>query len=566
MLLNRGMLLLKSGRLRSIGRMRTECAVMQGELLRWLLRRAQHTALGRKYGYTTLPLTGSPDTLAREYAKRVPLLDYDGQRPWLERAASGEADVVWPGLIARWARSSGTTQRSKLLPVTNEILEYGQYRGSLDALLLHLRQHPESRVLSGRCLTLGGSRQLEVLKGFGNSGAGPSNVRELSADGHFYHSIATDYEAPDGEALTSALTVGDLSAHMLAGAPRWSQHFKAPQTSTALIADFEAKLQAIAQECATERITWLAGVPSWLLLLLRHMEAAQGKSICDIWPDLELLVHGGVGFDPFRAQYRALLPGLLTRETYNASEGFFAVQDDEREAAMQLMLDYGSYYELQEVAPSSGGGLSLGEAQPIWTAEAGKEYALVLSTCGGLWRYALGDVVRVTSTRPLKIVLAGRTKLCINVWGEELMVGNAEAAFAAVCPQYDCEAADWTVAPLDLSAAAPTGDAPSAPPGDATSALAGAALGCHEWIVEWGRGPRDAQAFAAALDAELRRVNSDYDAKRKTGALTELRLTSVAQGTFVRWAAAHGRLGGQNKTPRLQNDRSLANELLGLGG
>lgn len=484
-LLNRLFRLYLRGRERALDRMCTDPYGMQREQLRRIERLSGCSIAG------VAPAT------------------YDERRPAFFGATAGRP--------ARYAVSSGTTERSKLIPLTVEMLQKGQYRGSLDALLCHLREHGDTGILSGLCLTLGGSRELTT----------------------------------DGVALC-----GDLSAHMLDCAPAWSRWFKAPGRSTALIADFGEKVSRIVAETRGVNVTWLAGVPSWMLLLLHAVMRGAGVSdLREVWPGLELFVHGGVSFEPYRAQYAGLTVGspLLFRETYNASEGFFGVQTEERDAAMQLMLDYGVYYEFEPVRGSdrAGGsrGASLASDQsgatcllPLEAVETGVPYGLVISTVSGLLRYRIGDVVEFTTLRPYKFVLRGRTKLCINVWGEELMESNAQSALSEVSLSLRCQVVDYTACPVVY----PDG------------------RGRHHWLIELAC-PIDTATFSETLDAALRAANSDYDAKRRSGVLDCLTVQLAPPGAFLRWATATGRLGGQNKTPHLRQDSKIMDEIIANG-
>ncbi len=497
-IINKLVLAAYSGRLRQMDRMATGAAPMQANELTKLLCKAETTAFGRDHG-----LTGG--TAYADFDRLVPVTDYEGFRPYVERMVAGEADVCWPGRVKWFAKSSGTSgSKSKFIPVTDDALRHCHMRGNNDVIATYFRQNPDTRAWRGKCLTLGGSKKLT------STGAGSQT--------------------------------GDLSAIMIGNAPLWSEMFKTPAKDIALIANWEEKLEKIYVATVKQNVTSLAGVPSWFLVLIKYiMERSGAKTLQDVWPNLELFIHGGINFDPYREQYKALAPhNMHFLETYNASEGFFSIQTDPKDRAMQLMLDYGVFYEF----------VPLGEAGqrhphgivPLEGVKTGVDYAMVISTNGGLWRYMIGDTVRFTQTEPYKIVISGRTKLYINAFGEELMISNAEAAMARACAATGAVVREYTAAPVFMDAAS---------------------RGCHEWLVEFERKPESAEGFAKELDKALQDVNSDYEAKRyKDITLAPLRLTVARDGLFADWLAKHGKLGGQNKVPRLKNDRQLIDELL----
>ncbi len=424
----------------------------------------------------------------------MPVFDYDAYRPFRERMLAGERNVAAPGRVTLFAKSSGTTSdRSKYIPVTRESLWGCHTRGMRDVAALFAAAHPGSRVFEGKTLTLGGTCRRE-----------------------------------------GSVLAGDLSAILIHETTFWSGWFRAPRTQTALLADFDAKCERICRECAGERITAFAGVPSWNLALMRRVLEYTGRSnLLEVWPELSLFVHGGVEFAPYRRSFEGLLPSesMHYMETYNASEGFFAIADDPARDDMLLLLDYGTYYEFRADDRT---------VVPLEGVVAGGVYALLVTSSNGLWRYEIGDRVEFTSTDPYRIRFAGRTRQYINVFGEEVIVNNTDAALARACARTGAAVSEYTVAPLYMSLDR---------------------RGAHEWVVEFDRRPADTARFAAELDAALRAENSDYDAKRST-TLDALRLTVVPSGTFLAWL----RRRGKNKVPRLANDRVVAEQIAAAGG
>lgn len=450
-------------------------------MLHEALRRGRDTAFGRQYALSTV-------RSYEQFCAAVPLFDYDSFKPWIERMLAGERDVAAPGRVSLFARSSGTTSdRSKYIPVTRESLWWNHTLGMRDLAALVAQADPKTRLFDGKTLTLGGSCRRE------------------------------------GRNL-----VGDLSALLIRRTAFASGSLRAPRSATAVIADFDRKAEAICRECAGEHIVALAGVPSWNLALMRRVLEYTGKSnLLEVWPDLELFAHGGVEFAPYRRSFEALIPSPRMRymETYNASEGFFALADDPARDDMLLMLDYGTFFEFRDG----------GRIVPLEEVEKGRSYALLITSDNGLWRYEIGDRVEFTSTDPYRIRFAGRTRQYINVFGEELIVDNADRALAVACAETGAAVAEYSVAPCYMSLSE---------------------RGAHEWLVEFERMPADAEAFADALDRALRSVNSDYDAKRQT-TLERQRITPVGPGTFLAWMRARGK----NKVPRLSNDRRTADDL-----
>ncbi len=467
---------------RQVDHFRRHPQEVQEQQLRRLLRRGAATEFGERYALRQI-------RTVEQFEQRVDTFDYDTFKPYIERMRAGVSDVSAPGRVTRYARSSGTTSdRSKYIPITRESIWKNHTLGMRDVATLYAANNPRSRVFEGKTLTLGGSCERE-----------------------------------------GANLVGDLSAILIHEMPVVSGWFRAPRIETAIIPDFWEKADAICRECAGERITAFAGVPSWNLALMRRMLEYTGKSnLLEVWPHLELFAHGGVEFTPYRESFRALIPseGMHYMETYNASEGFFALADDPTRDDMLLMLDYGTFYEFREGE----------QIVPLEGVRCGVVYAMLITSNNGLWRYEIGDTVEFTSTAPYRIRFAGRTRQYINAFGEELIAENAERALAEACRRTGAVVEEYTVAPCYMSLNA---------------------RGAHEWIMEFVREPDDRERFATLLDEALRAENSDYDAKRLT-TLDRQRLTIVPRGTLMEWL----RRRGKNKVPRLVSDRCVADEIL----
>ena len=472
-----------SQRERAIDTFRRHPVETQARMFRQLLRRGRRTEFGWRYN---LGRIRTPE----QFASMVETFDYDTFKPYIERMLAGESDVTAPGRVTLFARSSGTTSdRSKYIPVTWESLWWNHTMGMRDVATVFAANNPRSKVFDGKTLTLGGSCRQEG-----------SNL------------------------------VGDLSALLIHETTFWSGWFRAPKMQTALIADFDRKAEAICRECTGENITAFAGVPSWNLALMRRVLEYTGRSnLLEVWPNLCMFAHGGVEFTPYRRSFEELIPSpeMQYMETYNASEGFFALADDPTRSDMLLMLDYGTYFEFRQ-------GDSI---VPLEGVKSGEVYALVITSNNGLWRYEIGDTVEFTSTDPYRIRFAGRTRQYINAFGEEVIADNADRALERACRETGAVVGEYTVAPCYMSLRE---------------------RGAHEWIVEFDREPDDRARFAEVLDRELRAINSDYDAKRLT-TLDLPRITVVERGRFLDWM----RRKGKNKVPRLMNDRRVADSVLG---
>ena len=491
------------GSLPRLARVRHAPEATQAAVLRYLLGRARHTAWGRRYGYAAA-------LSAQEFAARVPVSTYEQLYPELEKVLRGQPDVLWPGPAPRWqARSSGTTNaRSKYLPVTSEALRHNHFRAGRDMVALAHQQHPRLHALGGKTLSLGGSHSASPFGG--------------------------------------AALAGDVSALVIQGLPAWAQSIRTPPLELALLGEWEDKIERIAHHVVGQDVRVLAGVPTWMLVLLRRVLALTGAdTLQQVWPRLGLFLHGAVAFGPYQPLFEQLAPGLGYLEIYNASEGYFALQDQPDAPDLLLLLDHGIYYEF---LPLDQLGSAHPQAVPLEAVEIGPTYALVVSTNAGLWRYLVGDTVRFTSRRPYRVRITGRTKHFLNAFGEEVVVENAEAAVAAAARATGTLVRDFTAAPVYFA----TGR--------------GTSRGGHEWAVELGGpAPADAARFAQVLDQELRRLNSDYDAKRHRDlALAPPRLHLLPPGTFDAWLRRHGGLGGQRKVPRLSNSRQVLEEVLAL--
>lgn len=467
--------------------------VQLGELSR-LLEALKKTKWGAEKG-----LGGVKDY--DDYRRLLPVpVKYSELRPYVMRMIDGEADVLWPGVTRNFAQSSGTSDgKSKYIPVTRESFARSHYRGGADVVARYLNLYPDSRLFSGKSFILGGS--------FAN---------ELK--------------------LKRGVKVGDLSANLIDNINPLANMVRVPSKSVALLEDWAVKLPALVEAAAKENITNISGVPSWFLTVIKEIIRTQGAgTIHDVWPSLEVFFHGGISMRPYHEQYEHVTaPRMRYLECYNASEGFFAVQDAIGDPGLLLMLDCGTFFEFIPQEYENDG---QPEILAPWQVEEGKVYALLISSCNGLWRYPIGDTVRIESVEPLKVTIVGRTKSFINAFGEELMVDNAEAALERVCHKLDCEIADYTAAPVYAS---------------------DHSRGRHEWLIEFIRRPRDIDEFAEELDRALQEENSDYQAKRAHGIFLD-RLTVVegSEGVFDRWLASTGKLGGQRKIPRLSNTRDV---------
>lgn len=470
---------------------------VQEELLFNLLKQAENTFIGKQYEFTTI-------TNYKTFSERIPVSTYEELEPLIERTRKGEQNIFWNTPIKWFAKSSGTTNaKSKFIPVSAEALENCHYKASKDLLCLYLNNNEDSQLFVGKSLRLGGSKQL-------------------------YEDNNTFF--------------GDLSAILIDNMPIWAEFSSTPSSSISLMGDWESKMPAIIKETINENVTSLAGVPSWMMVLLNKTLEQTGKqNMLEIWPNAEVYFHGGVNFDPYREQYKKLFPkdNFQYYEIYNASEGFFALQDLNNSNDLLLMLDYGIFYEF---IPMDTFGQPTQKTIRLSEVELNKNYAVVITTNSGLWRYLIGDTVRFTSLNPYRIRVTGRTKHHLNVFGEELMVENTEMALTATCKELNCEIIDYTVAPIFME---------------------GKQKGAHEWMIEFKTLPENINTFSEILDKNLQNLNSDYEAKRHNNmTLNPLVLNLARASLFYDWLKENDKLGGQHKIPRLSNDRNYMEQLL----
>lgn len=471
----------------------------QREVLQDLVTAAQYTEFGKKYGFSKL-------FSVKAFKQTVPVHEYDDLRPYIERMMDGEENVLWNSPVQWFAKSSGTTSdKSKFIPISEESLQENHYKASKDVLTNYYKNFPSSDLLTGKGLVVGGSHQLSQ------------------------HNEFVQY--------------GDLSAVLMQNAPFWGQWLRTPELRIALLDDWEDKLEKLAQTTADENVTSIAGVPTWTLLLLKRILDIKGKeTISEVWPNLELYIVGGVSFVPYREQFERLIGKPINYlEIYNASEGFIAAQEKPDDEGMTLFTEHGVFYEFMPVEEY---GKKFPATVGLNQVQLNKQYALIISTTGGLWRYIIGDTIKFTSLKPYRIVITGRLKHYINAFGEEVMVDNTDRAIAMASEKTGAVVNDYTAAPVYFSASG---------------------NGAHEWLIEFEREPDDLKAFARELDAGLQAVNSDYEAKRqKDIALSMPRVHALPKGTFTEWLRRKGKLGGQHKVPRLSNDRKILEEILSI--
>lgn len=487
-------------RLKAIARYATDAEEIQRKVLARLLREAAQTAYGRDHGFGEI-------RSYEEFSRTVPVNTYEELKGFIDRMRHGERDVLWKGRVEWYAKSSGTTNdKLKFIPVSSAGLHDTHYAGGTDAVALYLHSHPESRLFDGRALILGGSHQ-------------------------------PNYNLPGS-------LVGDLSAILIENINPVVNLFRVPKKRVALLSDFEEKRDLIAREALRKNVTNLSGVPSWMMGVITRVLELSGKQYLDeVWPNLEVFFHGGIAFTPYRELYRSLIrnPRMHYMETYNASEGFFGLQSDLADPAMLLMLDYGVFYEfipLEEV------GKEQPQVVPLWEVKTNRNYAIVITTSCGLWRYQIGDTVRFTQTKPYKFVISGRTKSFINAFGEELIVDNAEQGLAEACQQTGAQVREYTAAPVFM---------------DETGKCR------HQWVIEFTKMPANVGEFATILDRTLQNVNSDYEAKRyKNITLQPLEIIVGRTNLFHDWLSSRGKLGGQHKVPRLANNRAIIEEVIAL--
>jgi hypothetical protein len=470
---------------------------VQNELLETLIQTAKNTEIGKQYDFANIKTY-------REFAERIPITTYEENQERIERARRGETNIFWPTPIKWFAKSSGTTNaKSKFIPVSTDSLEQCHYAASKDLLCMYLNNNQDSQLFVGKSLRLGGSKELYKENG---------------------------------------TVFGDLSAILIDNMPFWAEYSSTPSSEISLMGNWETKMQAIVNETIKENVTSLAGVPSWMLVLLNNVMETTGKgNLFDVWPNLEVYFHGGVSFDPYIDQYDKLLPkeSFQYYEIYNASEGFFAIQDRNSKKELLLMLDYGIFYEFISMDTY---GSPTQKIISLADVELGKNYAIIITTNAGLWRYKVGDTVRFTSISPFRIKVTGRTKHHINVFGEELIIENAEAALKKASLTTGCEIVDYTAAPIFME---------------------GREKGAHEWVIEFKTPPSCLKTFSENLDRALMEINSDYEAKRFNNiTLNAPKIHLGRNQLFYDWLKKNDKLGGQHKVPRLSNTRDFLEELL----
>ncbi len=471
---------------------------VQDEWFENLISSADNTEWGKKYGYKSIENVN-------DFRDRFPIQTYDTLKPFIERMMQGEQNVLWPTEIKWFAKSSGTTSdRSKFIPVSGEAMEECHFKGGKDMITLYCNNRPEAKLFTGKTLVLGGSHQ----------------INQLHTDSYY----------------------GDLSAVLLKNLPLWAEFYHTPELAITLIENYEEKIEKIAQITQHVNVTAISGVPTWNIVLAKRLLELTGKdNLLEIWPNLELYVHGAVAFTPYRDHFKKLVPSneMYYMETYNASEGFFGIQDQSDSEEMLLMLDYGVFYEFLPVE-------NLFDENPrtllLDQVETGANYALIISTNSGLWRYLIGDTINFTSLSPFRIRITGRTKHFINAFGEEVIIDNSERALKEACHQTGAIIREYTAAPIYFE---------------------GNKSGGHEWIIEFEKQPDEFERFVDLLDETLRKVNSDYDAKRfKDMALKRPIVHFATDGTFYKWMKLKGKLGGQHKVPRLANNREYVDSIL----
>lgn len=469
----------------------------QREVLQDLVTSAQYTEFGRKYNFSSL-------FNIRSFKQTVPIHEYDDIKPYIQRIMNGEQNILWNTPIYWFAKSSGTTSdKSKFIPVSEESLQDCHYKAAKDVLTMYYNFNPDSDLLTGKGLVLGGS--------------------------HTIHQVNDDVQ------------YGDLSAVLLQNSPFWGHWIRTPELSIALLDEWETKIEKLALNTIGENVTSISGVPTWTLVLFRRILEITGKScMVEVWPSLELYMHGGVSFTPYREQFQQLIgKPIHYLEMYNASEGFFAAQDVPGEEGMLLFTDHGIFMEFMPIE-------EYGKADPqtigLREVELNKHYAPVISTNGGLWRYLVGDTVQFTSLNPFKIKVSGRLKHYINAFGEEVMVDNSDKAIAIASGKTGAVVNDYTAAPVYFSAGS---------------------NGAHEWLIEFEKEPADLAQFVRELDAALKSINSDYEAKRHKDIALQMPLVKpLRKGVFKEWLRSKGKLGGQHKVPRLSNDRKYVDEIM----
>ena len=478
----------------------TAAEELQQKVLSSLIESGRETEYGRNH---LLKNTHNYE----QFAQNIPVKTYEEMKGYIDRMRHGEQNVLWPGGVKWYAKSSGTTNdKSKFIPVSADGLHRIHYKGGFDAVALYLANHPHSRIFDGKSLILGGSH-------------------------------SPNYNLPGS-------LVGDLSAILIENINPLANWVRVPKKETALLSDFEIKRDRIARETMNKNVTTISGVPSWMLsVLVRVMELSEKKHLEEVWPNLEVFWHGGIAFTPYRQQYEQLITSskMNYMETYNASEGFFGLQSNPSDKSMLLMIDYDVFYEF---IPMDEFGSDHPTVVPLWGVELGKNYAMLISTSCGLWRYMIGDTVQFTSRDPYKFIITGRTKYFINAFGEELIMDNAEQGLAYACAKTGAQILDYTAAPVYMDSNAKCR---------------------HQWLIEFSKEPDNLDEFSTLLDKKLQEINSDYEAKRYHDVtLQHLEVIKARPNVFNDWLKSKGKLGGQHKIPRLSNSRKNIDEMLAM--
>lgn len=466
----------------------------QKELLKYLIKKSENTIWGKKHNFKEIKTY-------KDFNKNVPVQGYEDIKLNIDLIKKGTKNLFWPTKIFSFAKSSGTTgDKSKYIPITKESLNKCHLRAGQDLLSIYVNNFPKTKIFSGKSLMIGGSNEIE---------------------------------------RKSKISSGDLSSILIDNLPIWTQLISTPKKEIALLSNWEEKIEKIISEVIYKDVRSISGVPSWTILLLEKiLEKTKKKKIIEIWPNLELFMHGGISIEPYKNSFEKIIGKNINYiEIYNASEGFFAIQNDINENDLLLMLDYGIFYEFIPIENNK----ETSSIIPLEKVKKNKNYAMVISTNGGLWRYKIGDTVKFTSINPYKIIITGRTKHYINAFGEEIMVHNTDLAIKIASEKTKSVVKEYTVAPKFLNNYS----------------------GCHEWIIEFEINPKNINEFITILDLKLQEINSDYEAKRSKDLLLKKPEVHVAcKNFFYEWLKKRDKLGGQNKIPRLQNNRVQIDELL----
>ena len=480
-------------RIKKINRVKENPLESQNKVLQTLIKKAEKTVFGIEHKFDKI-------SNYENFKNLVPSRKYEELYPYIEQIRQGYENILWPGKTKMFAKSSGTTNaKSKFIPLTNNTLYNCHFKGGKDMIAIYLSNNPESKVFNGKGIMLAGSKEFN------------SNVSE-----------------------------GDLSALLLEKFPYWVNSHRLPDMQTALMKDWNEKMNNITNQSIKKNITNLTGVPSWMLFLLKNVIKKTGaNNISEVWPNLELYFHGGINFMPYKKQFNSLIPSLKMNylEIYNASEGFFAIQDRKNANDMLLMLDYEIFYEF---ITRKNFEKENKEYIKIDDVKTNVDYVMIISTSSGLWRYQIGDIIQFTSTNPHRIIIKGRTKNCINVFGEELMIHNSDQAIYEASLETNAKIVEYTIAPIFMNQSS----------------------GAHEWAIEFEKPPNEKNKFIEILDKKLKSINSDYDAKRSNNLIIDVpQIYDVKKGVFLKWLENKNKLGGQNKIQRLSETRIFIEEI-----